>query len=72
MKKRNKIVSWNGLVRMLYCSTIWYEDKCGDDGACRIDDLDFASKSTYGKTWRVWLHKPTPDELAANPWPEVE
>lgn len=71
--KNNRVVSWNGLVRRVYCSEVWYEDRVTADSCkCRVDDLDLASKEHYGKTWRVWSlpQPPTADELAANPWPE--
>lgn len=25
---------------------------------------------TYGETWRCWLRKPTPEEMANTPWEE--
>lgn len=27
---------------------------------------------TYGETWRCWLRKPTPEEMANTPWEEKE
>lgn len=27
---------------------------------------------TYGETWRCWLRKPTPEEMANIPWEEKE
>nr|DAP14472.1 MAG TPA: Ogr/Delta-like zinc finger protein [Caudoviricetes sp.] len=29
-------------------------------------------KAKYGKTWRCWLRKPTPEEMANTPWEEKD
>ncbi|MDD3029841.1 MAG: hypothetical protein PHS57_06150 [Alphaproteobacteria bacterium] len=35
--------------------------------------LDKEGRTSYGKHYRVWVlpHRPTPEELIANAWPEV-
>jgi len=42
------------------------------NGASCSKDWSESNKETHGKFWRVWLlpQPPTPEELAANPWPD--
>ena len=53
------------------------------EGSPRIEDYDFIVFTThdedglklrradYGKTWRCWSRRPTPEERAAIPWEEI-
>lgn len=67
--RQNKVLTFDCLEILPYRTTVWYEDRSGDNGNCQVMDLDFASETTYGQTWRVWLREPTEAEKAAHPWP---
>ena len=42
------------------------------DGYGVKHSINTFDRESYGQEWRVWLlpNPPTPEELAANPWPE--
>lgn len=84
---QNKVLPLAEVLALLDGARVWVEERPREYGLCSAvyvrngDVLTEDGSSGYypilgklipwGINQRVWLRKPTPDELAANPWPEA-